>query len=38
MKGLLDFLKGEWFGHFLHPILAHGLMAMWLGLLLTKRS
>ena len=36
MNWLLDFLKGKWLGHPLHPILAHVPMAMWLGLLLTK--
>src|SRR5213082_185361 len=34
MKPLLDFLKGEWLGHPLHPILAHVPMAMWPGALI----
>src|SRR5438034_4737745 len=34
MKSLLDFLKGKWLGHPLHPILAHVPMAMWLGALI----
>ena len=29
MKWLLDFLKGKWLGHPLHPILVHIPMAMW---------
>jgi len=29
MKSLLDFLKGKWLGHPLHPVLAHVPMAMW---------
>jgi nitrite reductase/ring-hydroxylating ferredoxin subunit len=31
MKSLLDFLKGKWLGHPLHPVLAHVPMAMWPG-------
>src|SRR5213080_4685723 len=34
MKSLLDFLKGKWLGHPLHPILAHVPMAMWPGALI----
>src|SRR5438270_11421304 len=34
MKPLLDFLKGKWLGHPLHPILAHVPMAMWPGALI----
>jgi uncharacterized membrane protein len=34
MKWLLDFLKGKWLGHPLHPILAHVPMAMWPGALI----
>src|SRR4030095_15543161 len=34
MKGLLDFLKGTWLGHPLHPIFAHVPMAMWPGALI----
>jgi hypothetical protein len=34
MKWLLDFLKGKWLGHSLHPILAHVPMAMWPGTLI----
>jgi hypothetical protein len=34
MKWLLDFLKGKWLGHSLHPILAHVPMAMWPGALI----
>jgi uncharacterized membrane protein len=34
MKLLLDFLKGKWLGHPLHPILAHVPMAMWPGALI----
>jgi uncharacterized membrane protein len=33
MKWLLDFLKGKWLSHPLHPILAHVPMAMWPGAL-----
>ena len=33
MKWLLDFLKGKWLGHPLHPILVHIPMAMWPGAL-----
>jgi uncharacterized membrane protein len=33
MKWLLDFLKGKWLGHPLHPILVHVPMAMWPGAL-----
>src|SRR5438445_10259566 len=33
MKALMDFLKGKWLGHPLHPILAHVPMAMWPGAL-----
>lgn len=33
MKGLLNFLKGKWLGHPLHPILVHVPMAMWPGAL-----
>jgi uncharacterized membrane protein len=29
MKWLLDFFKGKWLGHPLHPLLAHVPMAMW---------
>lgn len=29
MKWLLNFLKGKWIGHPLHPILVHVPMAMW---------
>jgi len=29
MSRLLDFLKGKWLGHPLHPILVHVPMAMW---------
>jgi hypothetical protein len=34
MKWLLDFRKGKWLGHSLHPILAHVSMAMWPGALI----
>ena len=34
MKWLLDFLRGKWLGHPLHPILAHIPMAMWPGALI----
>src|SRR4030095_13583913 len=34
MKGSLDFLKGTWLGHPLHPIFAHVPMAMWPGALI----
>src|SRR5437899_11329808 len=34
MKSLLDFLKGKWLGHPLHPILVHVPMAMWPGALI----
>jgi len=34
MKWLLDFLKGTWLGHPLHPILVHVPMAMWPGALI----
>src|SRR5919108_3558445 len=34
MKWLLDFLKGKWLGHPLHPILIHIPMAMWPGALI----
>src|SRR5438876_10253567 len=34
MKSPLDFLKGKWLGHPLHPILAHVPMAMWPGALI----
>src|SRR5256885_1981674 len=34
MKWVLDFLKGKWLGHPLHPILAHVPMAMWPGALI----
>src|SRR6266576_5888513 len=34
MKPLLDFLKGKWLKHPLHPILAHVPMAMWPGALI----
>jgi uncharacterized membrane protein len=33
MKWLLDFLKGKWLKHPLHPILVHVPMAMWPGAL-----
>jgi hypothetical protein len=36
MKSLLDFLKGKWLGHSLHPILAQVPMAIWFGVPLTK--
>src|SRR5256884_4337465 len=34
MKRLLNFLKGKWLGHPLHPILVHVPMAMWPGALI----
>ena len=34
MKWLLNFLKGTWLGHPLHPILVHIPMAMWPGALI----
>jgi len=34
MNRLLDFLKGKWLGHPLHPILVHVPMAMWPGALI----
>src|SRR6266545_2417350 len=34
MKWLLDFLKGTWLGHPLHPVLVHVPMAMWPGALI----
>lgn len=34
MKWLLNFLKGKWLGHPLHPILVHVPMAMWPGALI----
>lgn len=34
MKWLLDFLKGTWLKHPLHPVLAHLPMAMWPGALI----
>jgi uncharacterized membrane protein len=34
MKWLLDFLKGKWLGHPLHPIVVHVPMAMWPGALI----
>src|SRR5205823_1676683 len=34
MKWLLNFLKGTWLGHPLHPILVHVPMAMWPGALI----
>jgi uncharacterized membrane protein len=34
MKSLLDFLKGKWLGHPLHPVFAHVPMAMWPGALI----
>jgi uncharacterized membrane protein len=34
VKWLLDFLKGKWLGHPLHPILVHVPMAMWPGALI----
>src|SRR5437867_4400593 len=34
MNWLLNFLKGKWLGHPLHPILAHVPMAMWPGALI----
>jgi len=34
MKWLLNFLKGKWLGHPLHPILVHIPMAMWPGALI----
>src|SRR5947208_5848611 len=34
MRSLLDFLKGKWLGHPLHPILAHVPMAVWPGALI----
>src|SRR5437773_331557 len=34
MTWLLDFLKGKWLGHPLHPIVAHIPMAMWPGALI----
>ena len=34
MKWLLNFLKGNWLGHPLHPILVHIPMAMWPGALI----
>ncbi len=34
MKWLLDFLKGKWMGHPLHPIVVHVPMAMWPGALI----
>jgi len=34
MKWLLDFLKGKWRGHPLHPIVVHVPMAMWPGALI----
>jgi uncharacterized membrane protein len=33
MKWLINFLKGKWLGHPLHPILVHVPMAMWPGAL-----
>src|SRR5207237_1206187 len=36
MKWLLNFLKGKWLGHPLHPILVHVPMAMWPGALIFK--
>src|SRR5947207_14320922 len=34
MNRLLNFLKGKWLGHPLHPILVHVPMAMWPGALI----
>jgi uncharacterized membrane protein len=34
MQWLLNFLKGKWLGHPLHPILVHVPMAMWPGALI----
>jgi hypothetical protein len=34
MKWLINFLKGTWLGHPLHPILVHVPMAMWPGALI----
>ena len=34
MKWLLDFLKGKWLGHPLHPIVVHVPMAVWPGALI----
>jgi len=34
VKWLLNFLKGKWLGHPLHPILVHVPMAMWPGALI----
>ena len=34
MRWLLDFLKGKWLGHPLHPIIVHVPMAMWPGALI----
>jgi uncharacterized membrane protein len=34
MKWLINFLKGKWLGHPLHPILVHVPMAMWPGALI----